>query len=449
MKRIFVFTACVATLALASCSNEQRLPDPTGKGEIRAINAIPNSPTISFKIEERNLEGVAYKASSTPARYDDFEYNFNFDINDPTADDEQRIASIATKIDADRSYAFVLTGDLNNPTVTTWTSDVRSWEDSETVFEGRIAHLSVSLGDVDVYLDDVANPTVPGNLVASLSYGEIMDPAELEGGTYVLTVTAAGDPAVVHFSSNDITFTARTSYLMSIFDGNENDTSPYIVSAMTDLGQPIRIADSSYLSTVRVIHAARTLQNVDVYDDELLTNRIATDLAIGATTGDLLLPEDGATYYFTPVNSIATTLFSQDLLLTSLSRPAELYLVGDTDAWDGAILIQDRSAASNATKLTVFHAALNHPIVDIYIKPRDEAIDELDRPDVFNLSYVNSTPSLSLAGGSFDLYLTASGTKDVVAGPYALDVVNGDAIFLVAIDAVDPAVAEIRDVSPP
>jgi len=450
MKRIFVFLACTGALILAGCTSESKLPNPTGKGGVRAINAIPGAPGVSFRIEERLLDSLVYKASSKPVLYDDFEYIFNFDINVPGQSDQLRIVSVTQKIDVDREYVFALTGSVDTPTVTTWATDLRDWSGSETVFEARFAHLSLTLGDIDVYFDDPANPLSPTNLVATLSYGEIMDVADFEEGTYSITITAAGDPnRIPLYASGELTFNAQSSQLLSIFDGNENDTSPYVVMAMSAAGQAQRFPDPSFPPTIRFVNGARTLGTVDAYQDELLTDFVVGNLALGTATNDILTDMDAKTYYFTPAGSTATTLFSEDVGSPPPSTPTELVLIGTTDLWQGVNLTQDRSSVSTAAKLTIFHAAFNVSAFDIYVKDRDAPLEENDIPTFFRVIYSLPSPTALLAAGSFDLYITENATKNVIAGPYALDLALGDVVFLLGTDDVDPTKVEIRDISLP
>ena len=450
MKRILLILACTGTLFLAACTGESKLPNPTGEGAIRAINAIPGSPNVAFKIEERTLNEIGYKDSSTPTLYDDFEYNFNFDVDIPGEDDPRRIASVTQKIDANREYVFALTGSLGSPTVTTWSNDLRDWVESDTVFEARFAHLSVSLGNIDVYFDDPANPPSASNLVATLSPGQIMDIADFEEGSYAITITVAGDPnRVPVYSSSDLNFAAQTSHVISIFDGNENDLSPYVLSTTTSTGQTSRLADPSFGTTIRIIHGARTLQSVDVYDDETLTSLVTSDLAFGNASADLLTSSAEKTFYFTPAGSVATTLFSEVLGAAPPGAPSELYLIGTTDLWEGINLAQDRSSVSTIAKLTIYHAAFENQTFDIYVKDRGEALVDDDIASLFGVLFSSPSATLQLAAGSFDIYLTETGTKTVLAGPYPLDTALGDVVFLLAVDAVDPTQVELRDISLP
>ena len=253
MKRTFAFLACVGALFLAGCTSDSALPNPTGKGVIRAIHAIPGATEVTFKIEERSLGNIEYKQASPPARYDDFEYNFNFDIFVPDSRDPVRVASVTQKIDPDREYVFALSGTIDTPTVTTWITDLRQWDGTETVFEARFAHLSASLGDIDVYFDDPADPPAT-NLVATLSPGSITDHADFDAGSYVITVTAAGDPnRVPLYTSSELDYTAQESHVVSVFDGDENDTAPYIVGISATSGLFGRLPDVTVPPAIRFV----------------------------------------------------------------------------------------------------------------------------------------------------------------------------------------------------
>ena len=449
MKRILTFLACAAVLTLSACSGETALPDPSGKGSFRAVNAIPGSPTVSFRIEERALDSLAYKSASSPERFDDFEYNFNFDISVPGETDQRRIATLAAQVEADREHFFVLTGSIDNPTVLTWTTDIRVWGDTETVFEQRFAHLSASLGDIDVFFQDPAEPLAPGGHVARLSYGDVMDFAEFAEGEYTATVTAAGDINTVHFVSTPITYVPRASNTVSLFDGDENDTGPFVMSLTSAVGQTLRITDPAYATTVRFVNGSVTLGTVDIYSDELLTELVAADVEFGVPTANLDTVLEERSYYFTPADSVATTLFSVTVPAPPPSTPTEFFLVGDTDDWRGINLAIDRASTSTVAKATFFHAAANTDTFEIFILDRDAELTEESFPALQRPTFGLPSTTAILDAGSYDIYFTTAATRDIIGGPYPLDVALGDVVQLMAVDdPLDTAAVLLRDVSP-
>ena len=109
----------LVTIVLSGCHGESSRPEATGKGVIRAINAIPTSPEIGFQIEERPIEGFNYKSNTAPALWDDLSYTFNFQAI--LADgEESRIASTSLDVTRDVEYTMVLRGSFTSPTVNTW-----------------------------------------------------------------------------------------------------------------------------------------------------------------------------------------------------------------------------------------------------------------------------------------------------------------------------------------
>jgi len=449
MKRTFLLLACFSALLLAACTSDSQLPSPTGKGAIRAINAIPGAPEIGFLIEEFPLGGVVYKASTGPVEYDDFSYDFNFEIVNPGDDEFTRVATETLQVEADRDHILLLTGDVNAPTVTVWNGDIRTFDTADTVLEARFSHASTALGAVDVYFD--APGTVPGTNppAATLSFGEISPPSDYEAGPYVLTVTDAGDPGTVHFASDEAELLAQFAHVITIFDGDENDVSPIHVRSMTSVGNPFIFADAGSPPQLRFIHTASTLETVDIYDDDVLTSLVFGGLGFKGTTGYLDTLTEARTFYFTPANSIATTLFDQEISAPAQGSFVDVYLLGDTDNWSGVRFPSDRQRVSNAFKLRSFHAALNHATYDVYLTDRGVPLADDDTPTLLNVGYGFVAPTVTLGAGEFDLYVTTRAEKTVIAGPYPIDAVLGELVELLIVDTVDPATAEIVDITAP
>ena len=59
---IRLILAFIAIFGIAACGGDTAFPQATGKGTIRAINAITTSPEFGFLIEERFLSGVSFQA---------------------------------------------------------------------------------------------------------------------------------------------------------------------------------------------------------------------------------------------------------------------------------------------------------------------------------------------------------------------------------------------------
>lgn len=446
MKRILILLACAAIVV--GCTSESKLPNPTGKGSVRAINAIPASPEVTFLIEERGLGSLSYKTSSAPSQYDDFDYSFNFQISVPGEAQPRRIASIPHKVETGKNHTFLLTGTLDAPVVTVLTDDIRTFVETDTVFELRFAHAIQGAGDVDLYIDPAGIVPSPGQQVATLAFGRSMAARDFEAGVYVITITAAGDVNTVLYQSREETFLPRTAQVVTAFQGDGNDTAPVALTAMSAAGGPRGFPDARYPSTVRFIHAAYSLPVSDIYDDEALTNRVVSDHDFGTFTGDIPVIGDTLTYRYTPAGSTAAILFEDDFAPIP-GRHNHYIVVGDVDTYEAFRFSPDRAPYSTAVRFRIFHAALNQPLVDLYVLDADTPLDDAAFPRFPGIPYSVAIPVTSFKAGGYDLYVTGRNDKVVLAGPFRVDAADGDIVDLVLLDTADPNVLQILDVPVP
>ena len=151
-----ILLAAAAALLAAGCGGDPNLPEATGKGNVRAINAIPTSSDIVFLIEAFDLGSIDYQGATAPDPYDDLSYTFNFEAFYAGDSARRLVASRDVDIVADRDYTFLLTGTLANPSITLLDTEQRSFNDTDTVFAARFAHTSAALGALDYYFADPA-----------------------------------------------------------------------------------------------------------------------------------------------------------------------------------------------------------------------------------------------------------------------------------------------------
>ncbi|MDJ0910333.1 MAG: hypothetical protein QNI99_14135 [Woeseiaceae bacterium] len=444
MKKLVLITAL---FALQACTSDSSLPNPTGKGTVRAINAIEGSPSITFLIEERSLESISFKAASTAQQFDDFEYNFNFDVFIPADAGTRRIGTVFQKVDVGRDYTFIVSGDLLTPTVTVWETDERTFDDAETVFEMRFGHLSDALGTVDIYFDAPGVAPVLGSQRGTLSSGEVLGPLDLEEGEYVLTITAQNDPSTLIYQTDTIIYAPRLAQTLTIFDGNENDVAAYNVRLINSQAGIANLPDVLTQPTVRIFQAAISLPPSDVYDDEMLTNLVLPNHQFGDFTGDISVPEGVTTYTYTAVGNTSAIQFESGINAFAGTH-SNFIVIGDMDNRVATTYVPDRRRITTQVRFTVYHAAFNFEDLDLYLVEPGTPIDD-DVTRFFPLDYSLNTPPLSIDEGSYELFATVRGEKTIVGGPLAIDVTFGDTLEILLLDTVDPNVVEFRLIPPP
>lgn len=444
MRRVFLLLTCLTAIVLGACTADSSLPTATGKGSIRAINAIKTSPDFGFLIEERLIAAVSYKGSTVAARYDDLDYTFNFEVLLSGNTVATRVASQFLHVIADRDFVFLISGALTNPTITLWEGDERTFDGTETVFEARFGHASESLGPVDVYLAAPGTAPAIGMEVATLLFGEVVPAVDFAEGDYVITVTAAGDPLAIRYVSDTIPFAPRNALIITVFDADANDTAPVSVRAITAGGGSSRLPDVRFPPTARFIHASADLVAADIYDDVNLITPIVTNHQFGDTTADLDVAIGESTISYTATGSPGVPLFDSTLLNATAGTHNDVVAVGQSGSITTSNFVADRRSVETIVKFRLFHAAANQDLIDVYVVDAGTTIDEV-LPRLVQLNFGLPSFTVALDAGSFDVYLTATGDKTILlAGPVRIDPVLGDVIDMIALDTVDPATAEIR-----
>ena len=428
-------------VALASCTGDTAFPVATGKGTVRAINAIKTAPGITFMIEERLISAVEFKSSTSAQQYDDLEYIFNFEVLFVGDTERQRIASQFLDVVKDKEYTFIIGGALADPTITIWESDVRVWSGDETVFEVRFGHTSAELGSIDVYFAAPGVAPASGQEIGTLLFGEVLPAADYPAGDYVLIYTVAGDPATILFTSEVVTLAEQSAFTISMFDADANELGSMSVRLFSTSGSSQVIFEAGVVSTLRFFHTSMALATADIYGDEAVTTLLVSNHAFGDVTGDIAVAPGANLITYTTAGDTGVILFEDEgTLFPGTHYP--FYVVGKTDALSAILAIPDRRSVETRVKFSFLHTATNHDSVDVYVVlANTEITDQL--PIIAALTVGSAPVSINLRPGSFDMYLTPAGEQTIITGPVRFDPALGDILDVIALDAVDPSSADI------
>jgi len=449
MKRYLTLGLIAAAILLGGCAKESSLPNATGTGTMRALNVIWGSPEVAFLIEERLIGAIAYQDMSIISEYDDLDYTFNFDARLAGDITTTRVASQFLDVEADKDYTFLISGALESPDITIWEADQREWTGTETTFEVRLAHTAASLGSVDIYLADAAVPPTLGSQIATLVFGEISDPVDLEGGAYVLTVTPAGDDTTILFTSSELSPLAQSQYLMSIFDGSANDVAPLVAKLFNlTIGGIGTIPDSRFPPQTRFFHTSMNFGDADIYIDDPLTAPFVSGHVFKDITAFLDMPTGTVPITYTAAGNMGSILLDFDQEVFAGTR-TDFYVMTNADGEDIRIADRaDRRPIVTQTRVRFLNTATSHDIVVIYAVPTGELID-IDLPLFPGLPLGISPLQVAMPVGDYDFYVTETGGETVLAGPIALSLALGDFVETIIYENVDPAVVDFVIIPPP
>ena len=446
INRYTILLTLTCALLLSACS-DSTFPSATGKGTVRAINAIETSPDLRFLIEERLISTVPYKGVSSFAEYDDLEYNFNIEAFFSGNTVNTRIATRHLDVVANQDYTFLISGSIAAPVITLWETSVSAPDANATVFRARFAHTSSSLAAVDYYFAAEGIAPILGEQVATLSFGEITDPVDLAAGAYVITITPAGDPTVTLYSSSATVFAEQSDFIIAAFDGDADDNAPIVVRAINSLGTAISMIDPSFAATVEFLHGSLDLGASDIYDDEALLSRLVDGHDHKEVSAEIPIASGDQTFRYTPAGSTAAVTFEYATSFAPGIR-YRITALGAAGSFVGTTNIPDRRPIDTAVKLLAFQTSKNFQFLAFYAVAPGESVDGAT-PFRAGLGPGQANPASGVAAGSYDLYVTESGESVVLAGPVRVDVELGDVLDLVAYDTADPAILDLQIISGP
>jgi hypothetical protein len=181
---------------------------------------------------------------------------------------------------------------------------------------------------------------------------------------------------------------------------------------------------------VRVVHASPDAPNVDVLVDgrSVLTN------VPYATASDYLTVSAGARQ----IEARATGT-SQDAInakLTLAGKQDYTVLAEDFLADITASVLTDHNSApdSGKVKVRVVHASPSAGPVDVYVVAPGTGIGTAS-PTISNLAFKSATDYLSVPAGSYEVFVTPTGTKTIAIDTGSVALVAGQVRTAVALDA--------------
>ena len=262
----------------------------------------------------------------------------------------------------------------------------------------------------------------------------------------MLTLTTAGDPSDIVYQSASVTYTEQTTILLPVFEGDEQDVAPFSARAINLAGGLAQLPDTRVSPTVRIFQASIDLPPSDVYDDETLTNLVLPNHVYGDFTGDISIPVGVTMYTYTAVGNVGAIQFESGIDAIPGTHN-NFIVIGEEGARFAITYVPNRRSVANIAKLRIFHAALNHDQLDVYVVDADTSITDVG-PSA-RTTYSLILGDIVLDAGSYDVYTTEVDEKTVVSGPTRIDVQLGDDVEAIIFDTTDPATADLRIIPPP
>jgi hypothetical protein len=237
--------------------------------------------------------------------------------------------------------------------------------------------------------------------------------------------------------------------ILSIFEGDANDTYEWSGRAFFAAGGSGLLTDVRSTSTARFYHASTALLTADIYDDEALpAPPLVTNHAFQEVTDDMDFLAGTTLLFYTAAGNPGAPLLDTQVT-TFPDSHSHLYVIGAIDTLVGISFVPDRRSVETQVRFSFLNTVLNHPAVNLYIV--ETGTDFTDTiPVLVNQSFGAIPSTFGFPEGDYDIYLTLTGSVTVLSGPITISPLLGDVLELIAYDNVlDPMIADLVIVPAP
>jgi hypothetical protein len=409
---------------------------------LRALHASPDAPPVNIRVN-----GVQALANVDYGQGSGF-----VDVTEATRVEVEAIIPGGNAVVLDRrlaldfstDYTVLAVGEVADPIDTLVISTPGGRAIAAGNLRAQVVHAAPNAPAVDVYV------TAPGAALASsipvnfgpLAYGDYTGRTEVPAGDYRIRVTAAGNPGAVVYDSGTLPLAAGADLLIAAIENTGPGAAPVQLVALNGEGSA-PILDSATPASVVAIHASPDAPAVDLLADVVGTPTnealgLARNVSFPGVCRISEVPAPGSyEISVTPAGNpgvVALQFPLQPAKGDELTAVVTGYL-GSTPALRPLALATSTRSIATEAKLRVTHASPGTGNVDLYLLP-DGADFAAATASFAAVPFGADTGVLSIAPGTYDVYVTPAGNKSVVAievqnlalaGGAVLDVLARDA----------------------
>jgi hypothetical protein len=456
------FFVAASLLVLAACDSNDNDPPPVEppvpSTTVQVLHASPDAPAVDVLVNgETLLTAVDYKDSSGWGDFDAGTYSVEVQGILP-AGNSTVIGPADLEFAADTINTVVALNDVQNiePVVLTQPSTPVSAGAARVWVLHAAANVQELVGGpVDVYVTAPDADLTGEAPLGSFNFKETLPadgPAELPAGDYQIRVGVGtpGDPNfLLAFDSGTVTLADGADLVIAAVPSTTGSTnfipqSP-ISLVLLDSNGSSEIQSVGTQTALRVVHASNNTPAVDVFADggalieglEFPNFEPAAGFAVvPAGTYSVAVSPTGAGVEGAAIGPV-------DLELAA-GKTTNVIAVGRLGGTEGTIEELTVTIADDDprqiplfAKVRIIHASvtaasLDPDTVDIYVTAPDTDIsDESVAPTLIDVPYLANTGFLAVAGGTYDITVTVSGSRTPAIGPLEDVVLEDGGIYTV------------------
>lgn len=388
-----------------------------GTPMLRALHASPDAPAVNILVNDTEvLSDVDYAQGSgfLPAVEE-----VNVQVEAIIPGGNAIVIDETLALDYNTDYTVIAVDDVAGlrPLVIANRYDERLAPGN---FFAQVVHASPSAQAVDVYVTTLGadlDASAPIN-TAPLAFEEFTPRLEVPEGDYQIRVTAAGDTSTVFYDSGEVSLASGADLLIAAVE-NVGPGDAAVQLVVLDGAAAAPLYDASTPAAALAVHLSPDAPAVDILadidstaNDEALPLAVNVDYTGVCVIENIPAPED---YTLSVVanadNSIVALQFPFAAAVAGESAAiVSGFLSSGTPAIQAIALDVDARSIATEAKLRLTHGSPSTPNVDIYLLPDGGDLDAAT-PDFADVPFGADTGILSIAPGTYDVYVTATGSK--------------------------------------
>jgi len=464
LSKLIVLSGALALAACDSNDNDPAPVEPVPSTTVQVLHASPDAPAVDVLVNgEVALTDVDFRESSGWGVFDAGTYSVEVQGILPGGN-ETVIGPADLNFGADTINTVVALNDVLNieplvltqPDTPVSAGAARVW-----VLHAARNVQDLVQGPVDVYVTAPDADLAGEAPLGSFNFRETLPadgPTELPAGDYQIRVGVGtpGDPDfLLAFDSGTVTLADGADLVIAAVPSTFGSTTFSFASPVSlvllDSNGASTLQSAETQADLRVVHASNNTPAVDVFANGSALVQDLDYAEIASPIGPIRVPADTYSVAVAPagagVEAAAIGPIDLELAPGSVTNVIAVGRLGGTEGTIEELTVtvadDDRRPIPLFAKVRIIHASvtaasLDPDTVDIYVTaPGTDISDASVEPTLTNVPYLANTGFLGVAGGTYDITVTVSGSRTPAIGPLT-DVVleDGGVYTLIARDAL-------------
>ena len=443
--------------ALTACDSNDNDPPPVEppapSTTVQILHASPDAPAVDVVVDgEEALTDVDYKDSSGWGEFAAGTYSI--EVQGILPDGNATVIGPADlTFEADTINTVVALNDVQNieplvltqPQTPVSAGAARVW----VLHAARNVQDLVG-GPVNVYVTAPDADLAAEAPLGSFNFKETLPadaPAELTAGDYQIRVGVGtpGDPGfLLAFDSGTVTLSDGADLVIAAVPNTTRGDSPISLVVLDSTGAS-EILSSGTPAALRVVHASNNTPPVDVFADGAALIEGLEFANFAPADGFAEVPAGTYSVAVAPAGAgVGAAAIGPADLEFAAGTTTDVIAVGRLGGTEGTIEELTVTLADDDprpiplfAKVRIIHASvtaasLDPDTVDIYVTaPGTDISDESVVPTLADVPYLANTGYLAVAGGTYDITVTVSGSRTPAIGPLQNVAVEDGGIYTV------------------